>query len=546
MNRPILATAAWLLLAAGPAGARPASDLPDNLFATSPADAVLDLVVMADDHPIVARYRITIGGVGHRLAFGEFIVQLSAYLDADDDRRLTPDELGRGPWAQLFAAQPFDQVRPNPDRPDEGGPDANGDGRISCDELVRHVRESLGIEPMTRTGGAPPDPRTERPFEHLDRDGNGRLDTDEIARAAERLSSLDRDQDEWVVLDEMNPYSTNVRRYFGIRVSSGGLPPDHPFVVLGASEDRAKIAGLLLDRYDRDGDGRIDLAELGLPGERAAPLDASGLARWLEAPTPHLEFKVELAPPGQARGPMVFERIAAVDSIADALGPPEDTSQVLDLGPITVELGVDASYSDYRSFLFQNFDSSDADDSGSLDRSEIDNGTIISRLFDAADRDGDGSFSREELTSYMSMYEAAFAARLSLSISDLGRAVYQSMDPDDDFRLSLRELLGIPELLSARDRDGDGTVVLEEFPHRYRLNIGLGPARPSNRFIETGPQRRPSPAGEGVPSWFTRMDRNGDGDVSRREFLGPLEVFTGLDRDGDGLVSAEDAARPIR
>ena len=37
------------------------------------------------------------------------------------------------------------------------------------------------------------------------------------------------------------------------------------------------------------------------------------------------------------------------------------------------------------------------------------------------------------------------------------------------------------------------------------------------------------------------MDRNGDGDVSRREFLGTDEEFRRLDRDGDGLISAEEA-----
>ena len=39
------------------------------------------------------------------------------------------------------------------------------------------------------------------------------------------------------------------------------------------------------------------------------------------------------------------------------------------------------------------------------------------------------------------------------------------------------------------------------------------------------------------PLWFQRMDRNRDGDVSLREFPGPLDQFHVLDRDGDGLIS---------
>ena len=45
------------------------------------------------------------------------------------------------------------------------------------------------------------------------------------------------------------------------------------------------------------------------------------------------------------------------------------------------------------------------------------------------------------------------------------------------------------------------------------------------------------------PSWFRKMDRNHDGDVSRREFLGPRAQFDRLDRDRDGLISSDEAGR---
>ena len=49
---------------------------------------------------------------------------------------------------------------------------------------------------------------------------------------------------------------------------------------------------------------------------------------------------------------------------------------------------------------------------------------------------------------------------------------------------------------------------------------------------------------EGVevgPDWFQKMDRNHDGDVSRREFLGPRDQFDRLDRDNDGLIDPDEA-----
>ena len=43
------------------------------------------------------------------------------------------------------------------------------------------------------------------------------------------------------------------------------------------------------------------------------------------------------------------------------------------------------------------------------------------------------------------------------------------------------------------------------------------------------------------PVWFQKMDRNGDGDVSRREFLGTDEDFRKIDTDGDGLIDMKEA-----
>jgi hypothetical protein len=38
------------------------------------------------------------------------------------------------------------------------------------------------------------------------------------------------------------------------------------------------------------------------------------------------------------------------------------------------------------------------------------------------------------------------------------------------------------------------------------------------------------------------MDRNRDGDLSPREFVGPLDAFLRLDQDHDGLIDAREAA----
>jgi Ca2+-binding EF-hand superfamily protein len=43
--------------------------------------------------------------------------------------------------------------------------------------------------------------------------------------------------------------------------------------------------------------------------------------------------------------------------------------------------------------------------------------------------------------------------------------------------------------------------------------------------------------------FVARLDRNGDGKVSRSEFDGPPEHFDHFDRDGDGYITEDEAAR---
>ena len=43
------------------------------------------------------------------------------------------------------------------------------------------------------------------------------------------------------------------------------------------------------------------------------------------------------------------------------------------------------------------------------------------------------------------------------------------------------------------------------------------------------------------PAWFTKMDINGDGDISPKEWLGDEETFNEIDTDKDGLISAAEA-----
>jgi hypothetical protein len=93
-----------------------------------------------------------------------------------------------------------------------------------------------------------------------------------------------------------------------------------------------------------------------------------------------------------------------------------------------------------------------------------------------------------------------------------------------------------------------GHVTREDIPRQFDLL--LTQAQPGN-FLASAPavpnqgpamDSRPSPSTRG-PLWFRKMDRNGDGVVTRREFLGSREDFQRIDTNGDGMITPEEAER---
>ena len=45
---------------------------------------------------------------------------------------------------------------------------------------------------------------------------------------------------------------------------------------------------------------------------------------------------------------------------------------------------------------------------------------------------------------------------------------------------------------------------------------------------------------QGTYDTFRRMDRNGDGVISRREWDGTSQSFSAYDRNGDGVISRDE------
>ena len=79
---------------------------------------------------------------------------------------------------------------------------------------------------------------------------------------------------------------------------------------------------------------------------------------------------------------------------------------------------------------------------------------------------------------------------------------------------------------------------------RFRLTFSFGRnqiftpnANPQNMPVT--PRLRSQSTG---PVWYRRMDRNLDGDITWREFLGSREQFDRLDRNADQMIDLSEAS----
>lgn len=145
-----------------------------------------------------------------------------------------------------------------------------------------------------------------------------------------------------------------------------------------------------------------------------------------------------------------------------------------------------------------------------------------------------------ELSAVQSQYLSDID-QVSLGAVRDGYPLLPEIDANEDGRLTIRELRAVPQSLITFDRNHDGQISRKEIPPTLRLSIGCGPI--VHRHLATVRSVHPMVVTATVspPEWFVRMDRNHDGDLTPREFLGGQEQFASLDSDHDDLISPAEA-----
>ncbi len=154
-----------------------------------------------------------------------------------------------------------------------------------------------------------------------------------------------------------------------------------------------------------------------------------------------------------------------------------------------------------------------------------------------ADQDGDGCLQSSEGIHLLRQRHRSQEARLEIQLRPASLPVWRWLDADADDQLSERELRNAADRLRELPAAEQG-LVLEVFPDLNQLVL----RRRTGVDATANSGRPPGTSDSSTPMWFSQMDLNRDGEVSRREFLGDGELLQRLDRNADGAVQADEIA----
>lgn len=235
--------------------------------------------------------------------------------------------------------------------------DANGDKKLTKDELAAGLKKSAPqaeAAPAGRPGapgaGGPPNISPKEIFARLDRDGNGKIEKDEIPeRMKENLGRVDANSDGAIELTEFE----KVAQFFAGRRPEGAPAgaPDRP------GQGGPVPGGPVLRALDADGDGEISASEIEGAAKALAKLDKNSdgkLTRDEIGPPPGMRPDARSAEAARPAGGGAFaEQFIARLKEADKNGDKK----------ISKEEAPDR--------LKENFDRADRNSDGQLDESEL-------------------------------------------------------------------------------------------------------------------------------------------------------------------------------
>lgn len=533
-------------------------------------DDAQDLIFFGPLRPVAIRLHLYIDGQPFRETWRAYDQKELETLDVNHDGRIDTDETAKA--IPTLSALMSGSGAVAGDRPLGRYTSSSGGSASIADCLA--WRESSADGPFSVTESAAAALSDGALLALIDRDRDGRLAREELAGAPDVLRRRDFDNNEALTRPELisgaalyESVSTNSAATGAPAEKAGANadPDGSRFLFVVARQATADdVAQAILGRYDRDRNGCLTEAvggarEIALPPEIFRSLDTNGdqtldaleLAKFRDR-GPDVELSFEF---GRLTSGIPSHRPEAArddDGGADSAEPQSapfrvrersDGSYRLDLPDAQIDIRRDNSHPTKnrpQDFSFRAFD---GDNNRYLDAKESERviGKAPLALIDA---DANGMVTETEFDAFITREGDAAGAKLVLALTGQGQNLFDQIDANLDGGLTPRELQTAAERMASQDTNGDGYLDGDELPQKVTLLLARGRLRLAT-VTANATMRRPRGTTrveeEVGPPWFRKMDRNRDGDLSPREFLGPSSTFEKYDANHDGLIDAAEA-----
>ncbi|MEZ6129498.1 MAG: hypothetical protein R3C59_12515 [Planctomycetaceae bacterium] len=491
-----------------------------------------DMLLMLPDGPVHLRIFVTDGGRSLEEARTAYLQELVASLDTDNDGRLSRMETTTHPLfvsGRRFEGNAFlkslRSERPLSQRDIELAVDRTAGQLVTYRQNNALADQDLSV------------------FRVLDKDESGLIERGEMRLAPAHVAERDSDFDECITFDEfLNEQPAMMGNVVIAQIADEPPASLHSELLRDANEP--VLAARLVRKYDADRNAHLTHDELGWEAGRMKMLDTDRDGKLsmqelsqLAAAVPDVAMKIDLSKDSGEAMTLIGE---PSDDIVAA------RSDLVRLQRGTLSLSVGYRRRDPMEEAVQNasatFNAMDVDANGYLDRDEIAEHQRFERyLFDAMDRDEDDRVFSEELMTYVKEYTLPASTTCQVTLLDTGNGFFQLLDANADGRISVRELRNIEQTLLSVAKNEE-SINPSRLNKSYRIEIqrgGVGLFGRVDRPSAETPAALLKPTGG--PIWFQRMDRNGDGDLTWDEFLGPRDVFHSLDTDHDDLIDESEA-----
>ena len=490
-----------------------------NLLLIGPEQAVpISVTVTTDEGPLVKRR--TLAGM------------LLTRFDSDKNGQLSATEAALLPIGAKASGPGLGDQWKSLDR-------SPVDGSLSLEELVAFVNQQLG--PAFQMSTRPPRlAQSVQLVERLDQDHDSAITATELLSGIARLRQSDLDDDESVSVGELQPFP----RQQGLQRPLNAEEIQAPIIPVNRDDEVRVAVERVLRSHGRDANGKsVAITRIQTPDRKPevydtdgdGRLNASELTTWVQARRPVMTVVATL---GKGR-PSSVQIQQGTDTQKGTMVSTTAGGAGVDVTAINNKFEQSDSTKLYRI----RFLTSDRDKNGYLDETEYAS-VQLPAAFRDVDANGDGMLYREEMTPFLEFDAIAIQARIEMMVGDEGKTLFELLDRNVDRRLTMREIREGFDRLSAVDRNQDQRVAQSELESRYRLTFSFGRnqtftpnANPMN--LPLTPRLQSQANG---PAWYRRMDRNLDGDITWREFLGSREQFQQLDTNSDEMIDVTEAS----